>query len=283
MLGAAADVLRSFGSGFGGQHLAIVGGIVPGLLVPDPPRGTAPHVGTADLDLHLSLQLMEGETADYYASIVEGLRSLDLAADDSDGRTRRWRWLGTHRGVALQVELLCPARGRPAAQEPPAAGTVAEINVGPTGQITALALGLGHLVTDDITVISRRVETSAGFLTYPFPVAGLTSWLCLKSEAIVGRNKAKDSYDVVWLLNALGPEQAAETVVGSPLLAGTHALEVQAVLGRLVGDQFLDTTSVGPQSYATFIGATAGPPQHRQAQATVAEFGRALAALGGAI
>ena len=71
--------------------------------------------------------------------------------------------------------------------------------------------------------------------------------------------------------------------MGSPLLAGTHALEVQAVLGRLVGDQFLDTTSVGPQSYATFIGATAGPPQHRQAQATVAEFGRALAALGGAI
>lgn len=32
-LGIAADVLRSFGSAFGGQHLAIVGGAVPSLLI----------------------------------------------------------------------------------------------------------------------------------------------------------------------------------------------------------------------------------------------------------
>jgi hypothetical protein len=29
LLGIAADVLRSFGSAFGGKHLAIVGGAVP--------------------------------------------------------------------------------------------------------------------------------------------------------------------------------------------------------------------------------------------------------------
>ena len=33
LLGLAADVLRSFGSAFGGRHLAIVGGAVPSLLV----------------------------------------------------------------------------------------------------------------------------------------------------------------------------------------------------------------------------------------------------------
>ena len=38
LLGIAADVLRSFGSGFGGHHLAIVGGAVPGLLVEVPDR-----------------------------------------------------------------------------------------------------------------------------------------------------------------------------------------------------------------------------------------------------
>lgn len=63
LLGVAADVLRSFGSAFGGRHLAIVGGVVPGLLVPALPTGIEPHVGTADLDLHLSLHLMDGETA----------------------------------------------------------------------------------------------------------------------------------------------------------------------------------------------------------------------------
>jgi hypothetical protein len=34
LLGISADVLRSFGSDFGGKHLAIIGGSVPGLLFP---------------------------------------------------------------------------------------------------------------------------------------------------------------------------------------------------------------------------------------------------------
>jgi hypothetical protein len=72
MLGIAADVLRSFGSAFGGRHLAIVGGAAPGLLVPSVPPGLAPHVGTADLDFHLSLHLLDGETADYYQAIIDG-------------------------------------------------------------------------------------------------------------------------------------------------------------------------------------------------------------------
>ena len=52
LLGLAADVLRSFGSAFGGRHLAIVGGAVPSLLVGTIPTGMQEHVGTADLDLH---------------------------------------------------------------------------------------------------------------------------------------------------------------------------------------------------------------------------------------
>lgn len=70
LLGTAADVLPAFGSAFGGKHLAIVGGAVLGLLVPKPPPGIASHVGTADLDPHLSLHLLDGETAEYYDAIV---------------------------------------------------------------------------------------------------------------------------------------------------------------------------------------------------------------------
>src|SRR5438477_11905533 len=91
LLGIAADVLRSFGSAFGGRHLAIIGGAVPGLLVPAPPRGMAPHVGTADLDFHLALHLIDGETADYYQSIIDGLRSLELRPDKHEGREIKWR------------------------------------------------------------------------------------------------------------------------------------------------------------------------------------------------
>lgn len=54
----------------------------------------------------------------------------------------------------------------------------------------------GHLVPDDTSTISNRVENASGGPSY-VPVAGLASWLCLKSEAMTRRDKRKDAYDVV--------------------------------------------------------------------------------------
>ncbi len=176
LLGTAADVLRSFGSAFGGRHLAIVGGAVPSLLVGRLPARLHPHVGTADLDFHLSLHLLDGETADYYQAIIDGLRSLGLRTDSQGGREVKWRWVGRHRGARVQVEFLCPMRDRAGHPEKPASGTPAEANIGPAGEITALAVGYGHLVPRDTVYVERRVMTSDGMLGYEFPVAGLAPW-----------------------------------------------------------------------------------------------------------
>ncbi len=276
LLGIASDVLRSFGSAFGGRHLAIVGGAVPGLLVATPPRGMDAHVGTADLDLHLSLHLLDGETADYYQAIIDGLRSLGLRPDGEEGREIKWRWIGRHRDVRLQVELLCPVRSGAGRPEKPADDTPAEANIGPGGEITALAVGFGHLVPDDTITVSRRVDSASGGLTYEFPVSGLTSWLCLKSDAIMRRDKPKDAYDVVWVLDALGPDAACEMVTASPLLAGPFVDEVRAQLGRLIDDQFRDEGSVGPMAYVTFLEVDRPDAARRHALGTVATFGRAL-------
>lgn len=280
LLGVAADVLRSFGSAFGGKHLAIVGGAVPGLLVSSPPTGLDPHVGTADLDLHLSLQLIDGATADYYQAIVDGLHSLGLRAAIEGEQEITWRWVGRHRNARVQVEFLCPARTRGGRPEKPAADTPAEANVGPSSEITALAVRFGHLVLDDTTAIRRRVETASGDLTYEFPVAGLTSWLCLKSDAIMCRDKAKDAYDVVWVLNALGPGRAADLIVASPLLRGEFADQVAGQLVQLTGDQFRDGASVGPRAYAAFLEADPGEAERRYATGTVAAFARAIETFG---
>jgi len=170
-------------------------------------------VGTADLDLHLSLHLLDGETAEYYDSIIVGLRGLGLSPDHHDGRPVKWRWIGTHRGARLQVEFLCPARRRAGRPEAPAESTTAELNIGPSDEITALAVGFGHLVASDTVMIERAVDTSRGQLLYEFPVAGIASWLCLKTDAIMRRDKPKDAYDVVRLISALGPQTAARQVL----------------------------------------------------------------------
>jgi len=280
LLGIAADVLRSFGSAFGGRHLAIVGGAVPALLVPVVPAGITPHVGTADLDLHLSLHLLDGETADYYQAIVDGLRSLGLRSATQNGKEIRWRWVGQYRDAKVQVELLCPMRTRAGRPEKPAPATVAEANIGPGAEITALAVGFGHLVPEDTITVQRRVETRHGMLTYEFPVAGITSWLCLKTDAIMRRDKPKDAYDVVWVTDALGPERAAKAIAASPLLASSSAAEVTGQLDRLIRDQFQDTKSVGPAMYADFLESQSPDRELRHAHGSIAALGKALRELG---
>jgi hypothetical protein len=244
------------------------------------PGRLQPHVGTADLDFHLSLHLLDGETADYYQAIIDGLRSLGLRTDVQGDRPVRWRWVGRHRGARVQVELLCPMRDRAGRPEKPAAGTPAEANIGPAGEITALAVGFGHLVPHDTVHVERRVMTSDGMLGYEFPVAGLASWLSLKADAIMRRRKPKDAYDVVWLLDALGPTEAAMRISGSPLLDGEFAADMLGQLNRLVTDQFRNTASAGSAMYASFLDADNNEAERKHASGTIAAFGKALNARG---
>ncbi len=94
------------------------------------------------------------------------------------------------------------------------------------------------------------------------------------------RDKTKDAYDVVWVLDALGPDVASEKVAASPLFAGPFAKEVRAQLALLVDDQFRDEGSVGPTAYARFLEAEAADGSRRHALGTLFAFGRALTAHG---
>jgi hypothetical protein len=82
-----------------------------------------------------------------------------------------------------------------------------------------------RLVPDDTVLVERRVLTRCGILGYPFPVAAVASWLSLKTDAIMLRDKPKDAYDVVWLIDALGPGRTAGRIAASPLLRLRHKHE----------------------------------------------------------
>lgn len=82
----AADIVRSLG--FASAHVVLIGGIVPGLLVPVLDPGIEPHVGTADIDLCLSVALVEGAT-DTYERIETVLKRLGFAEADASFRWRK--------------------------------------------------------------------------------------------------------------------------------------------------------------------------------------------------
>lgn len=106
ILGEAAHLLRNIG--FSARHSILIGGLVPGLLVLDPGPGSQPHIGTADVDICLSVALVEGDTAEY-DRIEAGLRKAGFGPTD-----KTFAWKRTS-GLGIKVEFFCPAAdGRPA-------------------------------------------------------------------------------------------------------------------------------------------------------------------------
>jgi len=62
------------------DDLAVVGGLVPSLLIPQTelPAGADPHVGTMDLDLGLDLAILDDQR---YEGIAERLRESGFTPD----------------------------------------------------------------------------------------------------------------------------------------------------------------------------------------------------------
>lgn len=220
----AAEILRKVGHGPDG-HVTIVGGLVPTLRsgqCTEPP--SAEHQGTGDLDLVLSLALLRGETANYYQDVASALREAGLAPGKLEpGNDKRWQWQGEVLGLAVKVELLAKDQeGHPAGhpQPLPVEGSAG----GDPTVLTVLGVTYAEMAHVDRELVAVDVAARHGTLPgYQLPVAGLASWLALKGEAVMRRDKDKDAYDIVWLLRCLGPELAADMIEESKLWNSEHA------------------------------------------------------------
>ncbi len=89
------------------DDLVVVGGLVPSLLIDQEhlPDDTEAHVGTMDLDVGLTLALLnEGR----YRLLTERLRDAHFAMDtNDDGKATRQRWKITNNGT-VTVDFLIP-------------------------------------------------------------------------------------------------------------------------------------------------------------------------------
>jgi hypothetical protein len=256
VLAEAAHLLRHLG--FSAQHTVLIGGVVPSLLVLDPVTNR-PHLGTTDLDLCLSVAIVEGDTTEY-ERIETALRNAGYQPTDAS-----FRWRQTDR-FKLSVEFFCPAgEGRPPGKlfRPRAADNpIAKQNFGP--KLTALALDAGRVIGDDVVVVPREVALpgDAGRTTFEFRVTGVLGFLVAKIGALVGRDKPKDAYDIVWLIENFedGPAGAAAAIARSSAFGRP---EVGAALERLFGE-FSETDGLGPSSYVRFMADASMTADDRQ-------------------
>lgn len=272
ILGEAAYLLRAIG--FASHHAILIGGMVPGLLVLDPPQ--AAHLGTTDLDFCLSIALVEGDTAEY-ERLETALKNADY---EPEGSTYCWR---KKTGTRTKVEFFCPADEkrrpgdlfRPKATEDP----TAKHNLGP--KLSAMALEAGTAISADVVEVTRDVDLpdGKGRINQTFRVSGLVGFLVAKTAALIGRDKPKDAYDIVWLLEAWdgGPTGAAATVKSNP---ACDREDVRGSFDRLALE-FSGVDRVGPQSYVRFMSTVDDGPEERarlalQAQGAVTEFVRNL-------
>lgn len=271
LVAEAADLMRALG--FTASHVVLIGGLVPSLLVPVLDPGIELHIGTADLDLCLSIALVEGQT-ETYERIEAVLKGRGFEVGDVS-----FRW---HRraGLALTVEFFCPAgENRPAGQvfrPNAAANPTGKHNFG--GRLSALALEAGGLLTRDVEEVTQSVDLPQGRGRYVarVRVTGPLAFLVAKTDALRDRDKPKDAYDIVWLIESWpeGPAAAARTF-GQRL--AFHDVQVRGAMGRLK-EMFAAPDRIGARSYARFVARD--PAEERQlerrAVGAIAEFLEAL-------
>lgn len=253
MIDEVASLFSLLG-GIAPKHLVVVGGLVPPLLVPEPPT---PHLGSADIDLALSIAITKGETSEYYRSIQEVIAPFFEPTEAAF----RWRKRDGVGGIALLVDFLGPEVEAVQVEDGTllAESDTAARNTGPL--LRPLPLSAAKLVDLDADVYTAEgVE-----LVYEPGVradidvrhAGPAGFLASKADALGTRSDPKDGYDISWwCLNAKeDPSQVAELVMGRPAFKDEYFQESVALLQKA----FREPDYPGPSGYAKEMNRNAGP------------------------
>lgn len=262
----AVRVLRSFG--FAGTHVVIVGGLVPTLLVPQPESGIERHIGTQDLDLCLSVALVDGNVGSY-DRLEKSLKEAGFKMASEKGDSVSWRWIG---GVdrPLTVEFFCASTpGREPGRLYRPGGVVG-------GKLSALVLSAGRLIDADTRDVEVEVllPGGAGRTRHSIKVAGPAAYLAAKADALRRRNKNKDAYDIVWLVESWnGGQIALAQAIKDTRIA--HDTEFVSAL-RVLKEEFSSIDSSGAIKYARFM-ADDSPSRDRLARRAVGAIAALLA------
>ncbi len=227
------------------EELVVVGGLVPSLLITqDPlPEGVPLHPGTMDLDLGLSLGVLDGAK---YHEIAERLRQAGFEAkQNAAGNTMLQTWtIRGNQGQEVTIDFLI---GPASEADRPAGIKHLESDF---GAVITPGLNLAFrdkeiVPMDGITIMGERAKRD-------IPVCGPGAFVILKALAFDSRGAPKDAYDLYYTIRnfSRGAEEVADRIIG--LLPDTEGEKALGILGR----DFTSADLVGPLRAAEFIGDT---------------------------
>lgn len=88
--------------------LVVLGGLVPELLTGGQEHETPAHLGTTDIDIHITL------VADPESDLSALEAALEAIDAEPDPKIDGWRWLIPIEGTRVKIEFLCDLEDRPA-------------------------------------------------------------------------------------------------------------------------------------------------------------------------
>ncbi len=217
------------------DHLVVVGGWVPALLLPNAPE---PYVGTLDVDLALDFQHIPNDT---YQTVLETLAKRGYRQDDKQPfRFLREVLLPGRPPVTVVVDLLAGEYGGTGRSH---RTQVVQDARARKARGCDLAFAHGESVTLDGEV------PGGGQDVVTLRVAGVVPWLVMKGMALAERVKEKDPYDIYVCVRNYPGGLAALAAACRPLLG--HAL-VREGLGK-IRTSFQSVDHVGPRWIVDFL------------------------------
>lgn len=239
------------------EHIVIVGGLVPSLLIDQDsmPEGNDKHVGTMDLDIGLALAIFDGSR---YQAITDRLRNAEFTHDVNEmGNPTRQRWK-VEKPRKVTVDFLIPP-----SKNDDEGGKIRDIKHDFAAVITP-GLRLAFLDRKKIALSGKTIfgEKAARDIW----VCGPGAFVVLKALAFRKRGENKDAYDLYYHIRNFG--NGVHDVVDAlkPIVSEFEVKEALEILRQ----DFINIDGLGPFRVAKFL--TGGKDD--EIQADVAGFVR---------
>lgn len=254
------------------QSIMLIGGLAPAYLIPE-----GDHAGTTDVDLLLHLDIFA--RTDAYSTLEKNLKRMGFERDVEENRPLHWRWKKKYSERAtVIVELLCEDQTSKPGQS---------IKLFESSQLKALSFPGLNLAWDDAVEVEISADLpEVGVTIELVRVVGIGALVALKALAYGDRGEQKDAYDLVYCLDKIGPDEAAEhfKMLLSKTMAHEHCLAALKVLKKdFTTDQISEGfRKNGPVAYAAFLtdpsggDSNANVRRQRTASALVEAFLKAL-------